>query len=145
MSDEPTPHRTQRFAEYIRRAAIAAGYDITSPRGGGKKALAEAAGMGQSSVGRMLAGQTMPDAAQLEPLARALKVPLAELLVLSGIVSRDALPTRPAPPTPVEPMSAEEAASTLGIRTPSRIGLFTAMVAHLQEEEKRDSTREEAG
>ena len=75
------------FFEYVQDAAREAGFDIDSPRGGGKKALAEVAGMSQSSVGRMLAGSTVPEAPQLSQLADALGVPRNELLNLAGIAT----------------------------------------------------------
>jgi transcriptional regulator with XRE-family HTH domain len=75
------------FSEYVAKAARAAGYDIDSPRGGGRKALADATGMSQSSVGRMIAGSTVPDALRLAQLAGTLSVPRNELLSLAGIVT----------------------------------------------------------
>jgi transcriptional regulator with XRE-family HTH domain len=75
------------FFEYVRKAAREAGFDIDSPRGGGKKALAEATGMSQASVSRMLAGSTVPEASHLSQLADALGVPRNELLNLAGIAT----------------------------------------------------------
>lgn len=127
--------RAQRFAEYIRPAVVAAGYDIDSPRGGGKKALAKDTGMSPSSVGRMLAGQTVPEPAALEKLAGVLGLSLTELLVRTGVVSgkrRVAATDRPEPPKPV---TVEEAARQWGIKDPGRIKLFKAMVAALRDEE----------
>lgn len=136
--------RAQRFAEYIRPAVVAAGYDIDSPRGGGKKALAQATGMSPSSVGRMLAGQTLPDPVHLERLATALRVSLIDLLIRSGIVSVEASGTvtpaapTPAAPTPEPPLTPEAAARALGIRSPDRIRMFTAMASTLIEQERAD-------
>lgn len=75
------------FSEYVVKAARAAGFDLDSPRGGGRKALAEATGMSQSSVGRMLAGSTLPDARVLPRLADVLGVPRSELLYLAGVAT----------------------------------------------------------
>lgn len=132
--------RAQRFAEYIRPAVVAAGYDIDSPRGGGKKELAEAVGMSQSSVGRMLAGQTLPDPLHLEKLADVVGVPLMDLLERSGIVSRAevAAGAPPPPPTPDTPLTPETAARLLGIRSPDRIQMFTAMTKTLTDQEEAD-------
>lgn len=142
MTEELEPKtRTQRFAEYVSRAALEAGYDIHSPRGGGRKALAEATGMSPSSVGRMLAGQTMPDAAQLEPLADALDVPLSELLVRSGIVTRGAMPAPAGPEGEAPELTPVEAANRLGIRSPERVHMFEAMVRTLLEGETTDQHR----
>lgn len=119
---------TYAFAAFVREAARRAGYEIDSPRGGGKTALSRDTGMSPSSVGRMLAGKAMPDPAYLEPLARALRVPLPELLVLSGLISRDAFTgEQPHPRT----LSPREAAADLGIRDPAKVELFETMVRAL--------------
>jgi transcriptional regulator with XRE-family HTH domain len=120
---------TQRFGQYMTEAVRAAGYDIDSPRGGGRVALARLTGMSPSSVGRMLAGQTLPDPVHLETLANALSLPLGELLVRSGLISRGAIPDQPQPaPRPLAPA---EAARRLGITDPLRVALFEALVATL--------------
>lgn len=116
------------FAEYVRAAARRAGYDIDSPRGGGRTALARDTGMSQSSVGRMLAGKAMPDPAYLEPLALALHVPLPDLLVLSGLISREAFTGERQPTRSVSP---REAAADLGIKDPTKVQLFETMVRAL--------------
>lgn len=77
------------FSEYVTQAARDAGYDIDSPRGGGKKALAEATGMSATSVGRMLAGTVATHAGFLPPLAKALGVTTDELLVAAGVLEAD--------------------------------------------------------
>lgn len=74
------------FSEYVTKAARAAGYDIDSLRGGGKKALAEKAGMSHASVGRVLSGKTGISPAAIPGLAAALDVPVSSLLVASGLV-----------------------------------------------------------
>lgn len=143
--------REERFASYVREAAGRAGYDIDSPRGGGKKAIAKAAGMSASSVGRMLAGQTMPSPPQLEKLAGALQVPLIDLLVLGGVVSerakQDVAVAPAAAPAPGRPtsLSIEEAARALGIRSPDRIRMFKAMASTLVEQEQMDAEQTEKG
>jgi transcriptional regulator with XRE-family HTH domain len=74
------------FSEYVGNAARAAGYDIDSPRGGGRKALAEATGMSQASVSRMLAGKTAVDTRCLPAIAEALNAPIEDLLRLVGLL-----------------------------------------------------------
>lgn len=134
--------RVERFAEYVRQAAVDAGYDIEGRRGGGKKALADKTGMSPSSVGRMLAGQTLPDPSQFEKLADALNVPLIDLLVRGGVVSEEAVQgtlahhTRIKPVETSEPISPEEAARMLGIRNPDRVRMFAAMATTLLEQER---------
>lgn len=131
----------QRFADFIRPAVVAAGYDIDSPRGGGKKQLAETVGMSQSSVGRMLAGQTLPDPVHLERLAEVLGVPLIDLLVRSGVVSDKARRAVSEVPElrPEPPLTPEAAARQLGIRSPDRIQMFTAIAKTLADQEEADA------
>ncbi|MBW8701849.1 hypothetical protein MBT84_19775 [Streptomyces sp. MBT84] len=127
--------QAERFAEYIRPAVVAAGFDIDSPRGGGKKELALATGASPSSIGRMLAGQTMPGPVLLEQLAEVLGLPLTELLVQSGMVSnKQNMPHDNRPPE--APLSVEEAARRLGIRSPKSLNIFRAMVDSLRAEEE---------
>lgn len=131
--------RTQQFAEYIRAAVTDAGYDIDSPRGGGKKALARATGMSQTSVGRMLAGQTMPDPNVLERLAEVLKLPLPELLVRSGVISRHSSASVAAAVSRLPesaPLTPATAARQLGIRDPENIRFFETTVQMLLERER---------
>jgi transcriptional regulator with XRE-family HTH domain len=137
--ENPAPTRAQQFGEYVAAAVRAAGYDIDSPRGGGKKALAQRAGMSPASVSRMLAGQTIPDPEYLEALAEAVGVPLMELLVRSGIVSKRASQAvGSAPAVPEEPLTPEAAARMLGIRKPDRVQTFAAVAKTLADQEKAD-------
>jgi transcriptional regulator with XRE-family HTH domain len=130
--------RAERFAEYIRPAVVAAGYDIDSPRGGGKKALADDAGLSQSSVGRMLAGQTLPDPMVLERLAKVLHMPLQDLLYASGVITgMPASPPREARRDVA--LTPEEAARLLGITSSDRVQMFAAMARTLIEQERSDS------
>lgn len=75
----------------------------------------------------MIAGKAMPDPAYLEPLAAALRVPLPELLVLSGLISRDAFTGQHAPRV----LSPREAAADLGIKDAAKVELFETMVRAL--------------
>lgn len=129
--------RAAQFAAYVREAARRAGYDIDSPRGGGKTALARDTGMSPSSVGRMIAGKAMPDPAYFEPLAAALRVPLPEVLVLSGLISRDVF-TEQQPPRALSP---REAAADLGIKDPAKVDLFETMVRALLTDQNIGSVR----
>lgn len=74
------------LSEYVSNAARGAGYDIDSPRGGGRKALADAAGMSHASVGRVLSGKTNISPNALSGLATALDVSIIHLLVAAGFV-----------------------------------------------------------
>lgn len=74
------------LAEFVTNAARAAGYEIDGARAGGRKALADAAGMSAASVGRILSGKTTISSTSITGLAAALDVPVSSLLVASGIV-----------------------------------------------------------
>ncbi|MFF2650357.1 helix-turn-helix domain-containing protein [Streptomyces sp. NPDC058045] len=146
MSENANTRRAEQFAAYIREAARRAGYDIDSPRGGGKTAIARATGMSQSSVGRIIAGTSMPDPVYLQPLARTLRVPIEEMLVLSGLVSRESLTeAREAPAQ--RPLSPRDAANDLGIRDPSMVDAFETMVRALltQQNIRSEDDRESRG
>lgn len=127
MKESAEPLRAARFAARVREAARAAGYDVDSPRGGGKTELARRAGMTNSSIGRILAGRTMPDPYCLERLAAAVVVPVDELLELAGVVS----------PQPRRRLTPREAAAGLGITDPGGVRVFEALVSALLDEQSR--------
>ncbi|MFG3586577.1 helix-turn-helix domain-containing protein [Streptomyces sp. NPDC047990] len=139
---DPAPTRAQKFGEYVSTAARAAGYDIDSPRGGGKKALADRAGMSHASVSRMLAGQTIPDPKFFESLADALKLEVGRMLVEAGVLSERSLSyEEPRPPQEINP---REMARTLGITAPDKIEAFVAMAKALAEPDEHHATRRSA-
>jgi transcriptional regulator with XRE-family HTH domain len=119
------------FAVFIRNAARKAGYDIDSPRGGGKTALAQDTGMSLSSVSRMLSGQSTPDASYFEKLAKALNVSAFVLLEKTMILTPDSY-DRPPDPPPRQKVTVDEAAADLGITEPVAVEAFRAMVAALR-------------
>ncbi|MFF5670322.1 helix-turn-helix domain-containing protein [Streptomyces hygroscopicus] len=121
----------QRFGRVVKDAARDAGYDLDSPRGGGRTQLARDTGMSESSVGRMLDGKTLPQPQLYEAIARAVKLPVGLLLVEAGILSRETLTetTRTRVASPITP---EEAAQELGITDPSDRALFLGMVERLR-------------
>lgn len=139
---DPAPTRAQKFGEYVSDAARAAGYDIDSPRGGGKKALAEKAGMSHASVSRMLAGQTIPDPKFFESLADALNLNVGRMLVEAGVISERSL-TRDErrPPQQIDP---REMARSLGITAPDKIEMFVAMAKVLVSEDQGEGARRSA-
>jgi transcriptional regulator with XRE-family HTH domain len=105
------------FSEYVSKAARAAGYDIDSPRGGGKKALAEAAGMSQASVSRMLAGKTTVESRALPRIADALNLPVADLLRTVGLLEADpTLAQRPITAAVVAELTAARQAQKISAR-----------------------------
>jgi transcriptional regulator with XRE-family HTH domain len=111
------------LSEFVTNAARAAGYDIDSPRGGGRKALAEAAGMSHASVGRVLSGKTSISPEALPGLATALDVPISSLIVAAGFVKSPGdltdLPARAGSGT--APVSAEVIAQLRAIRNERKV------------------------
>ncbi|KAB8167039.1 helix-turn-helix domain-containing protein [Streptomyces sp. 3MP-14] len=139
-----TPTRAELFGRYVAEAARAAGYDIDSPRGGGKKKLAEDAGMSHASVSRMLAGQTIPDPRFFEPLAEALHLQLTDVLVRSGLISDDGLGPS-SPPRPTRPLTPREAAAALGITDPKNIDAFETMAEFILQTDRKPNQATQRG
>lgn len=67
------------------------GYDIDSPRGGGRSRMADEAGVHRAAVTRLLQRQSMPDLETTRRLARALGVPVREMLIRSGRLTAEEL------------------------------------------------------
>jgi transcriptional regulator with XRE-family HTH domain len=82
----------ERFAAWVEELMRARGYDIDNPRGGGKSKLAEDAGVHRAAVTRLLQRQSMPDLDTMRGLARALDIPIREILIHSGKLTEEDLP-----------------------------------------------------
>ncbi|MFI0894861.1 XRE family transcriptional regulator [Streptomyces sp. NPDC020983] len=134
------PTQAERFGQFAMAAAREAGYDVDSPRGGGRKAIAEASGMGQTAVGRMLAGQSVPDPKFFPGLATALRIDLRTLLIRSGLATEDMLPLESVPPTRPH-LTAEAAARELGIHSERGIRLFESLVDGILAQEPKGDER----
>lgn len=136
-----TPSELESFAAYLRGAARRAGYDIDTPRGGGKTHLARDSGISLTTISRVLAGTRALDPASYEGLARALRVPLRELMVEGGIVPSESLPAWPESAVRSRPITPAQAADELGIVDPVDREMFLAMVDRLRRERQaqRDS------
>ncbi|MPY56977.1 helix-turn-helix domain-containing protein [Streptomyces spongiae] len=112
--------QVEEFAAWIEAVMRRRGYDIDSPRGGGRTKLAEDAGVHRAAVTRLLQRQSMPDLETMRGLSRALGIPVRDVLIRSGRLTEADLPQASAPPgagaTAGEPrLSAEQAAVALGI------------------------------
>lgn len=121
-----------RFAAYLRRAAIAAGYDIDTPRSGARNRLSADTGIPTSTISRTLNGETLPDIRRFQPLADALHIPVTDLLAEAGLITRSADGTPKTTPPPAEtsvpsPQTPADAAIALGIPPEDR-ELFIAIV-----------------
>ncbi|UIX31501.1 helix-turn-helix domain-containing protein [Streptomyces sp. GQFP] len=79
------------FAAWVEALMRERGYDIDSPRGGGKSRIADAAGIHRAAVTRLLQRQSMPDLETTRRLARVLGVPVRDLLIRSGRLTAEEL------------------------------------------------------
>ncbi|MFD3315976.1 helix-turn-helix domain-containing protein [Streptomyces sp. NPDC058656] len=107
------------FAGWIEGLLRVRGYDIDSPRGGGRSKLADDAGVHRAAVSRLLQRQSMPDLETMRRIAAVLGVPLREMLIRSGRLTEDDLPVsdgeRPAGGEDRPWLSVEEAALRMGV------------------------------
>ncbi|GAA2715890.1 MULTISPECIES: helix-turn-helix transcriptional regulator [Streptomyces] len=88
----------ERFASWVEDLMRDRGYDIDSPRGGGRSRLAEDAGVHRAAVTRLLQRQSLPDLDTMRALARVLGVGLRDMLIKSGRVAAEDLPLPGAAP-----------------------------------------------
>ncbi|GGZ38775.1 helix-turn-helix transcriptional regulator [Streptomyces rubiginosohelvolus] len=116
-----TMSELERFARWVEDLIRQRGYDIDSPRGGGKSRLADEAGVHRAAITRLLQGQSMPDLETTRRLAHVLRVPVRDMLIRSGRLSEEDLPLPDlggggldavAPP---RRLTLEEAAAGLGV------------------------------
>ncbi|MFF3151905.1 helix-turn-helix domain-containing protein [Streptomyces sp. NPDC057910] len=117
----------KRFGRLVADAARRTGrYDIDSPRGGGKTALARDTGLSESAIGRMLRGETLPEPRHFAAIADAVKLDVRWLLIEAGILPHAYRPSGNSS-TPVETdatgvgsrsITPSEAADALGITDP---------------------------
>lgn len=119
------------FANWLRAQLVSRGYDL-GPRGGGQTRFSDDSGIGRATVSRMLGGQGATDTRVLALLAKALHLPLGEVLVRAGILDESELQAvrHPAPAGPR--ITPEEAAAELGIQDEQARRLFVSMTQTLQ-------------
>lgn len=135
---------TQQLAAYVREAALAAGYDIDKPRSGAKLQLATDAGMHPSTLSRLLSGDRLPDPKQFQGLARALRVPLTEMLVEAGIIPRESLTREALFAASATPATPEQVADAWGIHDEAGRELVRAMYERLAARRNGQSPREDS-
>lgn len=114
-----TTYELDAFASWIEDLMRRSGYDIDSPRGGGRSRIADEAGVHRTAVTRLLQRQSMPDLETTRRLARVLGVPVRDMLIRSGRLTAEELPLTLAPPAPERgadlPPSLEELAEVLRV------------------------------
>jgi transcriptional regulator with XRE-family HTH domain len=119
------------FATWLHRQLTDRGYDL-SQRGGGRSRFAEDSGISPSTVGRLLRGEGAKDIGTLTTLADALGLPLGDVLVEAGVLSRGELDNVQHPTTGPRRITPEQAADELGIKDDQARRVFVSMVKTLQ-------------
>ncbi|MFC8271692.1 helix-turn-helix domain-containing protein [Streptomyces sp. NPDC057271] len=120
-----TANDLDQFAAWIEELIRRRGFDIDSPRGGGKSRLADEAGVHRAAITRLLQRQSMPDLETTRRLAHVLDVPVRDMLIRSGRLTEEDLPLPQAAEPPVVPagdrrLTLEEAAAALGVPADQR-------------------------
>ncbi|MEU1433333.1 helix-turn-helix domain-containing protein [Streptomyces sp. NPDC005775] len=117
-----TTGELDRFATWIEELIRRRGFDIDSPRGGGKSRLADEAGVHRAAITRLLQRQSMPDLETTRRLAQVLQVPVRDMLIQSGRLTEEDLPLPSAgrQSTGQGRLTLEEAADGLGIAADQR-------------------------
>lgn len=143
MTDAPT--RAQRFAALIGPAARDAGY---TGHGSGAR-LARDAGMSESSVSRMLKGQSVPDLEFWAPLCDVVGVELSDLLVEMGIPLESLRTLSETNQSQVgsRRISPAELADRVGLRDPIGREMLAATIERLKrlEDQDDDQSRDDHG
>ncbi|MFE4640096.1 helix-turn-helix domain-containing protein [Streptomyces sp. NPDC056730] len=108
-----TSSELKQFATWVEELIRRRGFDIDSPRGGGKSRLADEAGVHRAAITRLLQRQSMPDLETTRRLAHVLQVPVREMLIRSGRLTEEDLPL----PDPLYAAPAGESATGSASRT----------------------------
>jgi transcriptional regulator with XRE-family HTH domain len=136
--DGPGPTRAQRAASFGRwstDAARAAGFDVDSQRGGGRAEIAKLTGMSPTTVGRMLAGRSLPSPKFYGAIAKAFHRPLREVLIEVSAATDDMLEETAVAAAEARRISPQEAAERIGIRKPANVRLFVATAELMLQQE----------
>ncbi|MFH9722848.1 helix-turn-helix domain-containing protein [Streptomyces sp. NPDC017254] len=123
-----TTRGLDEFAGWVEGLMRQRGYDIDSPRGGGKSRIADEAGVHRAAVTRLLQRQSMPDLETMRRIAPLLGVSVRDMLIRSGRVTPEELPMAAdlLPPSDWQP-SMEDFARWLGVPD-ERMGVFVKVV-----------------
>lgn len=135
----------ERFAAWLADAMRTAGLEIDRQRGGGRMTLATAVGVSPSTVARWLDAKSTPSPEYYEPLAEALKVPVGDMLVETGILSADSLSQLQRSGVRSQPITVAQAADDLGIHDPDARAEFARQVERLKGRRLRAADDGDAG
>lgn len=133
------------FAAWFEQRLAQLGYDISSPRSGGRGKFANDAGVSHSTVSRILNAQKIPTPDVLATMAPHLGVSLGDLLVLAGKATQDEINRAAGPPPVGRRSTPEEAATHLGIRDPDLVALFVTMTKQMQTQQAERQHNAAAG
>ncbi|MEU6928584.1 helix-turn-helix transcriptional regulator [Streptomyces sp. NPDC046385] len=133
------------FAGWVERLMRARGYDIDSPRGGGKSRIADEAGVHRAAVTRLLQRQSMPDLETMRRIAPLLGVSVRDMLIRSGRVTPEELPLAEdlLAPGDWQP-TMEDFARWLGVPD-ERMGVFVKVVTQFLEPDADGADARTAG
>jgi len=126
----------QNLANYVRRAALDAGYEIERVNSGELTRLANTAGMSQSSLSRLLAAERMPRAEFFAGLAHALGKDPLELFVEAGMLPRRSAPDAGASSPTARPITPDDVADAWQVDAFGR-EMVHAMFARLAKPSKQ--------
>ncbi|MFC4503017.1 MULTISPECIES: helix-turn-helix domain-containing protein [Streptomyces] len=136
----------EAFAAWVEDLMRERGYDIDSPRGGGKSRIADEAGVHRAAVTRLLQRQSMPDLETTRRLARVLGVPVRDMLIRSGRLTAEELAdphdylAAPAPPAGSgRRPTLDEVADLLGVPADRREMFVRVVEQFLPNESERES------
>ncbi|MFF8607615.1 helix-turn-helix domain-containing protein [Streptomyces sp. NPDC015346] len=134
-----TTRGLDEFAGWVEGLMRARGYDIDSPRGGGKSRIADEAGVHRAAVTRLLQRQSMPDLETMRRIAPLLGVSVRDMLIRSGRVTPEELPLAEdlLPPNDWQP-TMEDFARWLGVPD-ERLGVFIKVVNQFLEPDADDA------
>jgi transcriptional regulator with XRE-family HTH domain len=121
-------NQAREFAAWLRDRMTSRGYDL-SPRGGGRRRLAEQTGLGTTTISRILNGDAHnPDPDSLRRIAETLSLPFGETLIRAGVLTPEELGVAQSTPIDRPSITPEQAADDLGIVDPVAVRLFVAQV-----------------
>ncbi|MFI1826336.1 helix-turn-helix domain-containing protein [Streptomyces sp. NPDC020412] len=139
-----TTHGLDEFAGWVEGLMRERGYDIDSPRGGGKSRIADEAGVHRAAVTRLLQRQSMPDLETMRRIAPLLGVSVRDMLIRSGRVTPEELPLGADLAPPAEPRpTLEDFARWLGVPD-DRMGVFVKVVNQFLEPDAEGITESDS-
>ncbi|MGE7437982.1 helix-turn-helix domain-containing protein [Kitasatospora sp. NPDC001175] len=125
------------FAAWLTELVTAAGYDLSSPRSGGRSKLAADTGISLSQIQRALSGDSRPDIQTQRILAKTLGVPPREMFIQSGTIDPADLQGMP---ETVSDLDVRQLGLKLGVPA-GRLGIFEDLVRAVAQTLQTDGQR----